>query len=349
MEETLPGIDKLPKLSDKPIRKNAYAWLFMKGDSYLPGVFVSIYSVLRTNPNADLIAMVTADVSAHAREMLKKVATHLFDIPYISFKSKPLRTERQRELYSTWIAQSYTKWNALALPYEKVVLVDADTVITENVDELFTLTAPAAPMAIPYLKPYGNVPSMYKGEVGLDGYPPHGTVLDINYINDALNKFSLVPISTPALVEPSMEDYSEYLHTVAAMQPFGFPKCNNGFDEQSIAYFYANIKKKPYTVIHQRYNIFPWKDGFTFNGDIPRVLHFFSDTKPWMVAYDKYPDVTTWYKMAGAAIKYADIQAEDILIKTNDVTKAATAEDVFIHKYLKNKDVLQIYGLAKII
>jgi lipopolysaccharide biosynthesis glycosyltransferase len=337
-----------PKLSPAQKRRYAYVWLFMKGDFYLPGAFVSIYSVLRTNPDADLVAMVTNDVSEHAREMLKKVATHIFDVPYISFESKSLRTDRQKQLYGTWIAQSYTKWNVLALPYEKILLLDADTITTENVDELFNLDTPAMPMANPFIKPYGNAPNYYDGPVDLDGYPEHGTKLTLDYINNTLNKKGVLPQSSQALISPSIDDYHKYLQMVSDMQPFGFPECHNGFDEQSIAYFYTNIKKEQFTVMHHRYNIFPWKDGFTYNGEIPRIIHFFSDTKPWIVDYDKYPDITTWYKMANAAIEYANISAEDINIKSSNTTKANDADDSFIHKYLKNKDVLQIYGLAKI-
>ena len=95
---------KIPNISSLPLHDNAYAWLFMKGDFYLPGVFTSVYSCLRTNPNADLVVMVTDDVSQHARNMLLKVATHLFSIPYISFQSKQMKTERQRQLYGSWIA-----------------------------------------------------------------------------------------------------------------------------------------------------------------------------------------------------------------------------------------------------
>ena len=338
----------LPTLSSSPTRRYAYVWLFMKGDKYLPGVFVSAYSVLRTNPDADLVVMVTEDVSEKARAVLQKVVTHIADVPYISFKSKKLKTGRQKQLYESWIAESYTKWNVLALPYEKVLLLDADTIVTENVDELFKLDAPAMPMATPFIKPYGDLPTYYKGPVGLDGYPEHGTKLTLEYIEETLTKCGVLPPSSQAIIAPSVDDYREYIQTISDMQPFGYPECNNGFDEQSIAHYYTNVKKVPYTVIHHRYNIFPWKDGFTFNGEIPRIIHFFSDTKPWTVAYDKYPDVITWYKMAGAAVDYADIKPEDINIEKRNITSAKKADDIFIHKYLKNKDVLQIYGLAKI-
>lgn len=339
---------KQPYLSSPPIRDVAYAWLFMKGDSYLPGVLVSAYSILRTNPIADLVVMVTDDISQHAKNMLLKVVTHLFYVPYISFESKQMKTERQRQLYGTWIASSYTKWNALALPYKKVILIDGDTIHTENTDELFELQAPAMPTASPFVQPLGKIQTYFDGPVGLDGYPAHNTLLSIDLINKILNKGGVLPTSTPVVIEPSIDDYKEYIATIKAMQPFGFPECHSGFDEQSISHYYANIKKVPYTSIHQRYNYYPWKDGFIFSGDVPRIIHFFSDTKPWTVDFNKYPDVITWYKMAAAAIEYTGIAPKDINLLDANVKAAVEAKDEFIQKLIKTKDVLQIYGTMKV-
>ncbi len=337
-----------PKLSSMPMHENAYAWLFMKGDFYLPGVLISAYSIRRTNPNADLVVMVTDDVSKHAQNMLLKAATHLFHIPYVSFESKQMKTERQRQLYGTWIASSYTKWNALALPYKKVILIDGDTIHTENTDELFDLQAPAMPMASPFVQPLGKVQTHYDGPTGLDGYPAHGTQLSTDLVNKILNSGGVLPTSTPALIEPSIDDYNEYLSTVKAMQPFGFPECHSGFDEQSISYYYANVKKVPYTTIHQRYNYYPWKDGFVFDGEVPRIIHFFSDTKPWTVEYNKYPDVTTWYKMAAEAIDVLQITPKDINLTQENIDAAKSATDDFITKFIETKSTVQVYGMLKV-
>lgn len=291
--------------------------------------------------------MVTDDVSQHALNMLMKVATHLFYIPYISVKSKQMKTERQRQMYGTWIASSYTKWNALALPYEKVLLIDGDTIHTENTDELFELSAPAMPLASPFVEPLGKIHTYYSGPVGLDGYPTHGSTIELQVIDNILNKGGVLPTSTPALISPSISDYQEYLSMIKSMEPFGFPECHSGFDEQSISHFYLT-KKQSYVSIHQKYNYYPWKDGFLFPGDVPRIIHFFSDTKPWTIDFNKYPDVTTWYKMASAAIDATHITAEDISIKTSDVNAAKNAEDTFIGKFLQTNDVLSIYGTLKI-
>lgn len=335
------------KLSKSPIHKNAYVWLCMKGDNYLPGILVSVYSVSRTNPDADLVVMVTDDVSQHAQNMLLKIATHLFYIPYISFDSKQMKTKRQQQIYGSWIASSYTKWNSLALPYKKILLIDGDTIHTENTDELFDLNAPAMPLASPFVKPFGLLPTQYDGPVGLDGFPAHGILLSIELINKLLNEGYVLPTSTPALIAPSMDDYKEYLKLIKSMEPFGFSECHSGFDEQSISYYYM-INNRQYTNIHHKYNYYPWKDGFMFPGDIPRIIHFFSDSKPWMVDFDKFPDVTTWYKMAAAAIKHLNIIPEDIALKSSNILSVQNLDDTFCKKFLKTNDVLQIYGTLKL-
>ena len=336
-----------PVLSSKPLHDWAYTWLFMKGDFYLPGVFTSVFSVARTMPNADLVVMVTDDVSQHARDMLLKVATHLCDIPYLSYESKQLKTERTRELYESWIASSYSKWNVLALPYKKIIQVDGDTIHTENTDELFDLEAPAMPLASPFVVPLGRLPSFYHGPVGRDGYPPHGTKIDPDVIDKILNVGGMLPTSTPAVIEPNLDDYVAYKQMVKDMEPFGFPECHSGFDEQSISYFYTTIKHKQFTAIHQRYNYYPWKDGFLFRGDVPRIIHFFSDTKPWAVDFDKYPDVITWYKMASLACKTTGIKPAGINISAVNTEAADAAEDEFIKNFINVTDVTEIYGMLK--
>lgn len=338
---------ELPKLSKERVHDNAYVWLFMKGDFYLPGIFTSVYSVLRTNPNADLVVMVTSDVSEEARSVLLKVATHLCYIDYITVESKQMKTERQRKIYSTWVSSSYSKWNVLALPYKKIVLIDGDTIHTDNTDELFAMQAPAMPIASPYVKPMGTIDSYYPGPVALDGYPLHGAIIPIETSMQSLNKNGLVNTATAAVIEPNIEDYHAYLNMLKEMQPFGFPACHSAFDEQSIVYFYTNKKKVPITAVHQMYNYYPWKPGFLFPGVVPKIIHYFSDTKPWTMAFDKYPDLITWYTMAAAAIDHTKIKPADINLTDKNVKSVKGAEDTFINKFIKTTNVLDIYELCR--
>jgi hypothetical protein len=314
---------QLPKLIyGKPKSDYSYCYLLMKGDSYLPGVYISAYSL--GSIVYDISIMVTNDVSSHAIDMLKKIATCIFLVPYLNYESKPLKTVRQRELYSSWISSSYTKWNALALPYKKVLLLDADTIALSNktltcespsnIDDLFNLNTPAAVFASPFCKPLGKLPCNWSGPKGPDGYLIHNTTVKYKEIERTLNKGHVLPSSNPFLLSPSISDYNSYISMMDSSTPFGFPHCNNGHDEQSIALFY----KCDWTNIHHKYNYISWKDGY-LKDETPMLLHYFSDSKPWNNKYDLYPDIITWYKMALSAINYTKIKPSDINIKEKNL------------------------------
>jgi lipopolysaccharide biosynthesis glycosyltransferase len=344
MSESKVEDRKLLEISSPPNHDHAYVWLLMRGEAYLPGIYTSVYSVLRTDPDADLVVMVTPDVSQSAIQLILNVATHIFTIPYLEFESKPLKTARQRKIYSSWISVSYSKWNMLALPYKKAIFIDADTIHTENTDDLFELKAPAAPLANPFVKPLGTMRDFYKGQRGKDNYPIHGSNIPTSTVLEILNIGGMLPTAAPVLLEPSLDDYNSYIDMVRSMQPFGFPNCNNGPDEQSICYFYSKIKGLPWTSIHQRYNYIAWKDGFLIKGDVPRILHYFSDTKPWVMSFNQYEDVITWYKMAGEAIDKTNITAENILLTAANVEMAKKAADSYIKKFINVDSVLDIIG-----
>jgi lipopolysaccharide biosynthesis glycosyltransferase len=343
-ESKSADITDVPEISSAPVYDNCYCWLFMKGDSYLPGIFTSVYSVWRTDPEADLVVMVTDDISEEAKTTLMKVATHLFYIPYLTFESKPLKTQRQRDIYKNWMSSSYTKWNALALPYKKAILIDGDTIHTDNTDSLFKLPTPAAPFSNPFAKPLGTISTRWKGPKGPDKYLTHGAKVTADEIKDTLYNGNVLITATAIVLSPSFDDYFEYIKTVKSMQPFGFEKCNNVQDEQSICYYYAVVKKQDWYNVHHRYNYIAWKDGFLNKGDVPYIIHYFSDMKPWMQKYNTYEDVITWYKMAGEAIKKTKIKPADIKLTVEDVNSANAATDTFIKKHMRVNSVLDILG-----
>ena len=329
-------------MSSEPKHDHAYVWLFMKGDSYLPGVITSVHSVKRNNPTADLVVMVTDDISASARQILLRVATHLYDIPYITFDSKRMKTKRQQDMYDKWISSSYSKWNALLLPYKKVCLLDADVITTTKIDELFDLQAPAAPMASPFTKPYGSIPVYYNRDIcGNDSYPRHGAKITPDVMVKTLNSNGLVITATPVVLEPSKKDFDGLISLISSNLPFGFAQCHSAFDEQSLSFYYSSIKKD-FSVIHQRYNYYPWRERFITKGDVPRVIHFFSDVKPWHIAFDKYPDVITWYKMAAECLDTYNIQAKDVLLDPKNIIAAKNATDTYIRTHVIVDSILDV-------
>jgi lipopolysaccharide biosynthesis glycosyltransferase len=328
-----------PEISSPPINNNAYVWLLMKGDDYLPGVFVSIYSILRTNPDVDLVVMITEDVSDKAQNILLKVATHLFHIPYLSFKTNRLKTSKQDILYKNWKSVSYTKWVMLALPYQKTLFIDGDTIILANIDHLFDLPTPSAPFNNPFVKPLGKIPDFLDGKKGSDGYLLHGTCIPNSNIENIMKRNGMLLTASSVLLSPSLSDYHDYIKMVKSKEPYGSSTCHSMVDEQSIAEFYIRIKKFNWYNIHQRYNLIGWKDGFLSANDIPYILHYFSKDKPWSMTYNKWEDIISWYKMADESIKHTKIKASDIKLDIYNVQKAEKAKDTFIKKFTNNKNI----------
>ena len=77
-----------------------YAWvtLVMCGDSYAPGAIATGQSLLLTRTCADLICMVTPDVSAAARAALSTV-WQVVEVPYMEYP-----TPRRDDVYfGSWI------------------------------------------------------------------------------------------------------------------------------------------------------------------------------------------------------------------------------------------------------
>lgn len=273
--------------------KNAYVMLMMHADGYLPGVLVAAFSLIKTQTTADIVIMVTPDVSQEARQQIDTLNTEknkviIWPVPYIQYNSKPLKSARVRELYP-WIKTSYTKWNALTLPYDKVILLDADMLVIKNIDHLFDMQTPAALFNSAFARPCGTLPARYTvAAVDAHGFVPHGALIPHALITKELKTGPLVGMSSVMVLTPNVAEFTHLCEVLELAQPFGFPAVYNGHDEQSIAWFYATILQRDFYNIHQRYSMIQFKKNYLPKGDQPYILHYFSDQKPWHIICDAH-------------------------------------------------------------
>jgi hypothetical protein len=116
----------------------AYVTLVMLGDSYIPAAIVMAYTLRKLNTLADLVVLVTRDVSSKGINILE----HFFDyVKLVSFINVPNWRGRDKKNYLNFV---FTKFKALNLTqYKKVILIDADALILNYPDHLFSLQAPA--------------------------------------------------------------------------------------------------------------------------------------------------------------------------------------------------------------
>lgn len=112
--------------------KNAYVTMMCGGDAYLAGVEALGRSIVETGSVIPRVVMVTSDVSAEARAALTEQGWWIRDI-------EPIKSPHsdQEAIYARY-AHSFTKLRVFELvEFDKVVFLDADTVVLSSIEELF--------------------------------------------------------------------------------------------------------------------------------------------------------------------------------------------------------------------
>lgn len=110
----------------------AYVTTVCHGDGYVPGVEALGMSLQASGAKHPLVVMVTPDVTEEGRQRLTAAGWQLREVEYIA---NPTPAEGQ--LFARF-AHVFTKLRAWELiEFDKVVLLDADTIVLQNIDELF--------------------------------------------------------------------------------------------------------------------------------------------------------------------------------------------------------------------
>ncbi|MFT3776005.1 MAG: glycosyltransferase family 8 protein [Minicystis sp.] len=112
--------------------KTAYATTLTHGDAYAPGIEALGRSLRASGTRAPMVLMVTADVPARARDRLAAQGWFIREI-------EPVKnpTPARQQLFPRF-DKVFTKLRAWELlDFDRVVLLDADTVVLRNIDELF--------------------------------------------------------------------------------------------------------------------------------------------------------------------------------------------------------------------
>lgn len=280
----------------------AYVWLVMGGDRYVPGVITSAYSVLKTKPNADLVVMVTPDVSPDAVAQISKLAT-VHTVEYITFAGKFNHADPLGKY--NWIDKSYTKWRCLSLKYDKILLLDADIIVTRNIDEVFDFPAPAG--IFQQQKPlYNSVLSRYLDKQR--NLPEKTTLLPSDVVSLLKTKNQLLATATSMLLEPTGTDH--FVKSITELKDHSYPN-TTGVDEQAIAYYMSVVCKKSWTVLGTKYNAVPWwKYNNIVGSKHGKVLHYMTKEKPWERDPKEYPELLTWSFVQAEAYAYISHQRD---------------------------------------
>jgi alpha-N-acetylglucosamine transferase len=119
--------------------KTAFVTLLCGGDGYVPGVEALGQSIKATGTSSPRVVMATSDVSRAAREKLEAQGWALRDVEPIANPRPPA------DLLMPRFQNVYTKLRAWQLvEFDKVVFLDADTIVLKPIDELFERPSIAA-------------------------------------------------------------------------------------------------------------------------------------------------------------------------------------------------------------
>ncbi len=111
--------------------KCAYVTTICNGDGYVPGVEVLGKSLLASGTKLPMVALATADVPPSARAKLARQGWQIRDV-------EPIANPDADHLLFPRFASVFTKLRAWELTdFDRVVTLDADTLVLQNVDDLF--------------------------------------------------------------------------------------------------------------------------------------------------------------------------------------------------------------------
>jgi len=120
-----------------PAKKYAYVTM-ITSDSFMPGLQCMVYSLQKTGTKIPICVLVTCQVSKITQLQIKSLGVKLVVV-------KPIGNPNTNSHVPGWVNSGYTKlhiWNLTE--FDKVVYVDADTIVLQGIDELFKRPTPAA-------------------------------------------------------------------------------------------------------------------------------------------------------------------------------------------------------------
>lgn len=233
--------------------KYAYVALLYKTSIYYLGALMLAKSLRDTKTKAKLVLMYK-DVSDEQLNELKKYYDELINVDYI------LAPKLIHNYPESRFKEVFTKFNCFKLTqYDKILMIDIDMLVVQNMDHLFELKTPAA------LK---RGPKIYKNgeKISINEFERDGKM--ISGINAGLMLF-----------EPNMKTFNDIMKTIQNPPKTYVPARDP--EQAFISWYYRD---KWYNISHL-YNyqftlgtIFPHKYNQTQK---PFNIHYSSPTKPW--------------------------------------------------------------------
>jgi hypothetical protein len=192
-------------------KRYAYCTLVMLGDLYIPGAIVLAYSLRLMGTKADIIVMVTADVTSKGQELLTKFFDHVILVEYVHIYNCEMQKTR---MYLNYV---FTKFNLFKfVQYEKILFLDANSICLKYFDNLFKLETPAGV----YFPCYGtNCNYAIADDLKMPCKElSHGSKIPQKFIRDAIERNNSGISGGILLLTPDVSQYDRIMHALTTDQ-----------------------------------------------------------------------------------------------------------------------------------
>jgi glycogenin len=225
---------------------------FLSTDSYLPGVLVLHYSLIRSGTRRPFLLLITPNVSASAREVLSRHGIE-HRVLGTAIRTPTLDPEGHHWHYTYEKIQIFRQ-----VEFDKIVFLDADMLINDNLDSLFD-------------KPHMSA-------VNSGGLlPEHASWTHLN--------------SGLLVIEPSVALFDDMIGKIESTRA-GLV----GGDQAFLQDYFSDWPNREELHLDHRYNMFHthadrYHQLFGYGLEEIKVLHFIGKTKPWHTGQEEHPPV----------------------------------------------------------
>ncbi len=288
----------------------AFMTFVMRNDSFVPGALVFAYALRQQRTQADLVCMVTKDVTPAARSALEILFDRVVEVDEIFIPHKR-RHERQDRpfLFTRFQALRAGADGGLGLRYEKIVLADADVLPLRCYDHLFTLEAPAGiinedkSVCMDYdtegkyiIPPSVAEDGTWKWHRRYESLCPHGTKIPREITDRLLTDPANMGVNSSLWVlTPSLAAYENLL--AEANRPEVNARIGGAFDWPEMQFATLHWSGQ-WTSIDLRFSSF---SGYP-QLDVLCGTHF-AGYKPWkfkdrgtIARFSRFPDYDLWHR-----------------------------------------------------
>jgi hypothetical protein len=306
----------------------AYVTLVMMGDRYISAAIVLAHSLRKLNTQADLVVLITSDVSEDGKRVLSTYFDKVLLIDYVVAKNWRTRKQHHRK----YLELVFTKFHLFKLTeYKKILLIDADALVLKYPDHIFSLNAPAGcfledkDLFITYDKngnyilPADNKIKWYQQYCKCCG---HGKLIPKEMTDKLYTNFTNSGIGGGLiLLEPKKGEFESILKDISKGKMKYLIENNFVWPEQQ--YLTLRYSGKWHSINPRFFGLqgYPhWSVlyGLQYGGDKP----FIFDSKIEMSIRVQYPDYILWHILyAEICDKYPTFKTNPALAETNEMHK----------------------------